>query len=112
MATDIRKLVDPDSYATALKQARKVLVTRGAGILVDMNLMEGTPNFSEEEKAPERVKLETIGKDIAWRIDEIDAALAASDLVQSAVALPKAAREAALRELTPENPGAGDEQKG
>jgi hypothetical protein len=73
---DIRALIDPEGFLEALQQAKSVLKQRLAAVLVDLDLTASNPIMDATERERTAQQLDTMVRDIAWRLQEADKRIA------------------------------------
>lgn len=105
---DIASIIDPDSFAGALRQARGGLVQRLAAQQVELHLLTTSPIWEDKEKEPAVGQIEKVIADLMWRIGEVDSSLEAFNEAKDIVMLPRAERERRLLEIKNAKEAEGD----
>ncbi len=108
MTADIASIIDPDSFAGALRQARGGLVQRLAAQQVELHLLTESPIWDDNERKSAVGQIEKAIADLIWRIGEVDSSLEAFNEAKDIVMLPRAEREKRLSEIQNAKEAEGD----
>lgn len=66
---DLREILDPGGYQQAAEQGIATLKVQLASLFVDLDMARETPEMTEKQRETACENLESLIRDVAWRIN-------------------------------------------